>query len=189
MALVTTTIDASSRYIPFERPPDAAVLRTAIPRGLRIFSAVSVALDAKPINDTQLLIVQGELPRNFAYVIADLMLSVTVNVAPNWERECRLNLRNWLPGLPAIDGDWMMNVGDIGGDGRLVLFAESVDLPRFPLRGSQELSPVAFSLISRNVAAPAGTAGTVRFYLSFYEYDLAQIQYFPANFAPSVQLR
>lgn len=189
MALVTTTIDAIGRYTPYQRPPDEAVLRTAIPRGLRYFTVTSVTLDAKPINDTQLLIVTGELPSAYAYVMADLMLSVTVNTASTWERECRLNLTNWLPGAPGIDGDWMFKVQDMGGDGRLVLQPESVELPRFPLRRSQELSPVSFSVITRTVAAPASTAGTVRSYISFYEYDLAQIQYFPANFAPSVQIR
>lgn len=190
MALVTTTITAVERYNPYERPPDELTLRTAIPRGLRYFTSTSQTLDAKPVNDQQLLIVTGELPSNYAYVMADVMLGISQDVADDWSRNVRLNLRNFLPGLPGIDGDWMLSWEDVsGGDGRAALQPASVVLPRFPLRRSQELGTVGFSLIARNSAAAVGAAGVVRAYISFYEYDLAQIQYFPANFAPNVQIR
>lgn len=62
-------------------------------------------------------------------------------------------------------------------------------LPRTPIQTPDQNSTMNFHCSLQNVAAAAGAAGEINFYASFFEYDLDQIQFFPANWSQSVTTR
>lgn len=180
MAQVTTAISFVGSFQPFERPPQAVALWTAIPRGLQSFTATGV-LDAKPINDTQLLTITATLPPNFGYVFADVALEVTQDVAAAWDQAFILNLQSFYRGgVPGLSITAPL-ASQVGGFDTVRAFADKTGAFSFPIVGNKGSSGVLINLQATNQAAPAGAAGGINAYISFWQFDLEQLFKYPIN--------
>jgi len=184
VAQVTTAISLVGSFQPFERPPQAMALWTAIPRGLQSLTATAATLDAKPINDIQLLTLTAILPPNFGYVFADVALSIAQDVADAWDPAFILNLQNFYRAPQAVSLGLSISAmlpSLAGGFGTVRSTAEKTGALSFPIVGTKETTGIQINLQATNQAAPAGAAGTVNCYISFWQFDLEQIFKFPIN--------
>lgn len=178
----------AARYLPFERMPDPDALWTAVPRGLRGFVVDGGVLDAKPVNDQQLLTLSATLPANFAYVLAEIHLTIFQNRAGDWKDLYVFNLQNWYQGLLSLSSSWTMPMAD-GLSGTLGQPAveknttpHSMDsLPGAPMWAPRGTTGILISIQAENQNATVTTAGTVGAFISFWEFDLEQIRKFPVN--------
>ncbi len=175
-------------YLPYERPPDNFALWTAIPRGLRGFKVETGVLDAKPVNDQQLLTLSATLPSNFAYVFAEVHLQIAQNRAGDWSDLYHLNLQNFYQASIALSATWIMpwNDGLVSTLGQpattKATSAHSMDsLPKQPMWTPRGASGVLISIQAQNQNATVTTAGTVNAYIAFWEFDLEQTRKFPIN--------
>ncbi len=146
---------------------------------------------AKPVNDTILLSISFTLPGGFAFVIADLEFNIVVDTASDWNANAQ-----WLVAAPTpqtllvdfrtpIAMDLTANSGTANGV-RAARVSAGV-LNRAPILPGQ--SGTFTSLRYTNLAAAAGAAGTVDAAVSFWEYDLEQISYYPVHSAASMYAR
>jgi len=184
MAQVTTAIAYIGSYQPFERPPQNLALWTAIPRGLQTFSANTVALDAKPINDIQLLSLTAILPPNFGYVFANVALSISQDVADAWDAPFLLNLQNfyWATQQQSLGLSISAMLGSLsGGFGTVRSYADKSSAFNYPIIGTKDTTGIQINLQATNQAAPAGAAGTVDSFISFWQFDLEQIRKYAIN--------
>ncbi len=183
MANVAVTIAMDATYQPFERPPDAAALWTAIPRGLRGFVVSTGTLAAKPVNDTETLSLTGTLPNGFAYVFAEISLSISQDQAGDWDDRYVLNLQNWYQGMIAVSSFFGFDFSPVGlgaterGNG----VGSRDAFPKAPMVASPGSSGILINIITFNDVATVAAAGTVNAYINFWEFDLEQIRKFPIN--------
>ncbi len=184
MALVTTTIVMKSVWTPYERPPDQVALWSAIPRGLQSFVVDTGALDAKPINDDQLLNCTATLPANFGYVMADGGLNVAQDRAVDWQSNSALNLQNFFQAPTdlsvGLNFTWQQGFKAVL-DNTLIVSDVRASWPAFPMvapRGTSGIL-VVFSAFNGNDTAAA--AGTVNAFVSFWQFDLEQLRKYPIN--------
>lgn len=193
MAVVATTIAMTSTYRPFERPPEALTLWTAIPRGLQSFVVDGTALDAKPAADQQTLTLTATLPPNFGYVLMDYSVSIAQDAAENWADEMNLNLQNfyiapetlslgisqtWTDTFPT-QGPALgaLSIANVRNTRHLAGFP----LPSFPMYAPVGASGILVRLSGHNDNADVATAGVVNAYIAFWQFDLEQIRKFPIN--------
>jgi len=184
MAQVTTAITFAQSYRPFERPPQNLTLWSTIPRGLQSLTIDGQTLDAKPVNDIQLLTLTATLPPNFGYVFADMMLSISQDVADDWDPAFAFNMQNFYIGpVPLVIGlSATYNAASTSGGFGTVRSAAKIDGDfSFPFYGIPTTSGAQINLQATNQAAAVGAAGTVNAYLSFWQFDLEQIRKFPIN--------
>lgn len=183
MAIVTTTIEMTPTYRPFERPPDAAALWTAIPRGLRGFVVENAVLDAKPLNDDQQLILTGVLPSNFAYIFAEISLRLLVDVAAAWDTEYTLILQDFYQGRPDLIGQWNFDFASSNlqstarGQGHTAV----QQVPKQPMWNPRDTPGIDINISTFNGTDPVGAAGNVWAFINFWEFDLEQAQKYPIN--------
>ncbi len=146
-------------------------------------------LEAKPINDTILLSMSFTLPGNFAYLLNEVHVNILGDTADDWEPKGILLLGSPSPqlkgfiyrmSLPFLE---INNSGTTAGLGRATQIGSGF-LSRVPILPGREgaFSSLRFS----NLAAAAGAAGLVNMLVSFWEYDLEQMQYFAAHSAANV---
>lgn len=193
MALVTDTIVFTTQWQPFERPPDAMTVRTAIPRGIRSFT-LRKATAVKPLNDTYLGNFTAQLPPNFAYLMSDFGFTFQVNTASDLASVCTIRLADFLPIAEPAAASFFpvtMKLLSIDGvtNGASSALVEGASLPRMVLFGAEQLIGVQASVRIANLAAAAMAAGTITSFMSFYEYDLEQARNFPVNSPVIVSLR
>lgn len=184
MAQVTTAISFTGSYQPFERPPQAISLWSAIPRGLQSFSVDTQLLDAKPINDIQLLTITATIPPNFGYVFADVALTISQDVADAWDPAFILNLQNFYRAPQTVSLGLSISAmlpSIAGGFGTVRATAEKTGAFSFPIVGVKDTTGIQINLQATNQAAPAGAIGTVNAYISFWQFDLEQIFKYPIN--------
>lgn len=193
-------IDLVSDYVPYERPPQNVTLWSAIPRGLQSFIAANVQLDLKPINDDFILELKATLPPGFGYVFSACQFHISQNLASAWDNSCNLNLQNFYRASQnlsgALNGNYlsgfqtadltdttktMTRSGGSNTDGK------SSDWPTFPLVSQGNGVLINFSAQNGDNAAAA--AGTVNFYISFWQFDLEQIRKYPINSPFPVHMR
>ncbi len=186
MATVATVLAMDPGYRPFERPPDPAVLWSAVPRGLRGFTVNSGTLDAKPVDDTQTLELTATLPANFAYVFAELSIQINQNQAANWIRQYSLNLQNWYQGFVGLSQTWVFGLtthplGGVLSPGGPDQGIPSVGIPKAPMWAPAGTSGILISIQARNTNATVAAAGTINSYINFWEFDLEQVRKYPIN--------
>lgn len=189
MAIVTDTIVPPHSYTPFEGIPDLVRINTAVPRGLvRFFFQDDLSI--KPVNDSQLLVVQCNLPENFAYVFASLSMALSLTLASDWEDVIKLRTLNTIPNQP-------------NGNAQVCIFSNTVESPvssqvpertlnyRFgdprayfphPMWSSVPGTGPQFSFLWSNTIATVTGAPFLTFHLAFFQFDLSQAQRFPLNF-------
>lgn len=185
-AVTTTNITMTPTYRPFERPPDPGALWTAIPRGLRGFVVIQGVLDAKPSPNQQLLTLSAALPNNFAYVFAEIHLTISQNRAGDWNDGYTLNLQGWYQGNPDSFATWNMPWTDglvtpASGPPAVEKSspAHSMDsLPKAPMFADTSL---LISIQAQNQVATAALEGQVHAYINFWEFDLEQVRKYPVN--------
>lgn len=189
MALDVQTIPMVSAYIPYERPPQALTLWSAIPRGLQSFFVATATLDAKALNDEMLLSLTALLPPNFGYVMADCNLSIAQDEASDWINAVNLNLQNFYRGAVGLNGNWFQEfpLNDVVSTGRAISVVNP--WPAFPIIGTIGTTGIQINLSTGNAGAAATTAGTVNGFISFWQFDLEQIRKFPINSPIPVQAR
>ncbi len=190
-ALVSDTHTAEVAYTPYARPSDAASLRTAIPRGLSSFVVRNAVLALKPVNDTELLSVSVTLPQGFGWVLNEVHLQIIQDQAGAFEDELALVIAN--SSRANVDFSYhipipFVNYSNNGTN--LQARASRVPagiLPRTPIVPAGIATLV--QLRASNLSATVASAGTVDALLSFWMFDLQQLQYFPAHVAEAVVTR
>lgn len=186
MALVTTAINLTGDYVPYERPPQPMTLWTPIPRGLQSGISNGGILDAKPVNDDQALTCTMVLPPNFGYVMADAQLTIKQNRASDWEPECNVEFTNFYRAAVPISNGFEANYRQelhpkpLLGDVEKVMSVVQ-PWPTFPFVGTPGSGGAIVVLSAINGSDTVATAGTVMAFLSFWQFDLEQIRKFPIN--------
>ncbi len=142
------------------------------------------------MNDTELLIIQFSLPAGFGYVFNELNVNIVVDTATDWE-----NRGVWrLDQTSSANADFnyripldFLTVIANGVDAQVRTTKINNTLTRTPIvpRASGATQQIIFS----NVAAAVQAAGVVNALCSFWEFDLQQMQYFPAHTALSTTTR
>jgi len=181
MAVVATQFTPAPTRVPFLKPPDMQRMQTSMPRAILSFTLVGGTLDAKPINDDQTLSVATNLPREFAYRMIDMELTVVQDVAFAWQFGGEMQITNAWRGEPlGLTTRHSMTATESNSFG----FVQQTHwvVQRQPTSILQSISPgVAAGITFRvtNATDPAGAAGTVLFFCRFFEYDIEQVQMFP----------
>lgn len=189
MALVIQTINATASYVPYERPPDPVALWTAIPRGLLSFIVAAEVLDLKPINDTFQLNVAATLPPQYAYVMTDCSFTLAGAIdLSKFDNSVNLNLQNFFrsnsPNLSgALSCNWRQDFFNTNLSNQLRVMQKTQDWPREVIIAPSGTSGVLTNFTATNQDAGATVAGTVDYYISFWQFDLEQIRKFPINSA------
>lgn len=145
------------------------------------------------MDDTILLRVNFTLLAGFAYVWNELAATIEVDTASDWDSPSQLfmgnfsrvlkNFRQRIPVSLALMGFNGVDRQTRGAAMPLGL------LPRTPIQTPDGLATMNFHWAAQNTAAAVGAAGEVSFAASFFEFDLDQIQFFPANWSQSVTPR
>lgn len=188
MAIVNTTFNMGGTYAPFERPPDNVALWSTIPRGLRGFATLNGSLDAKPVNDSQVLTFLATLPARFGYVFSEIQLRISQNRADDWIKSYQLNLQNYYQGN-SISMSWMQALETTPLGSELGSQNQALDaLPR-GVMWAPSGAGIEIQIIARNITATVAAAGTVACYINFWEFDLEQIRKFPINTPMPVSAR
>jgi len=202
MALDIQTVTPVVIYTPYERPPQAQTLWTAIPRGMHSVVA-SVELDAKAINDDALLTIQHTLPGSYAYVMESLYFGIVQNRALDWGDRVNLNIQNFFRGTTGLmvaltanyvtgfvrtNQDDTTRVTSSAGGGAATDPQGHTGFPTFPLIDTN-FTGVQINFSAWNNNNTASTAGILDFYINFWQFDLEQVRKFPINSPLPVQLR
>lgn len=189
-ALVSDVHEAEVAYTPYQRPPDWQALRTAIPRGLRSFVVRGATLAAKPVNDTMLLSIALTLPGGFGYVLNELSCNIVVDTADDWDGVGHWRVSQASRALDGFDYRYPITFTNFSQNGvaKGVRGTRYDNLPiRTPILPGSTGSTQSLSFV--NLAAAVGAAGTVDAMLSFWEYDLEQLQYYFVHMASGVYSR
>ncbi len=176
MADIVITVTAEGVPFPFQGRLVGAE-GTDLPRGKVVFEG-SAVITAKIATNTTTLIINCELPQNFAYSLNSGALSLLFPTATADAAHWTDALVTFFPdgsGLPRIST--AMGVSDQAASGNLGSAAVY-----FPLSNYRDLffnsnanTPLVAINISDNDAVNATVAGTVFFCFSFLQYDIAQV--------------
>ncbi len=170
--------------IPFLKPPDMQRMIGPMPRSIVTFGIDEAVLELKPINDQQTVQVAVDLPVSFAYRMVSTELSIVQQGGAGTYVDGELHISGGLRSRPvsftskhvmpkfstltfapiAGGASWRMDVVPS-------FIIQSVVGPGF--------APIVDYRIVNN-GAPAASAGTLSFLAMFYEYDVEQVQMFPA---------
>ncbi len=145
-------------------------------------------VDAKPVNDQIDLFLTATLPENFAYITSRFNLTLTSDVASDWDASVVLRLQNHIPGQPiGVTENVLLRANlftPAGLTQRRIVTAESAmqGLPAFTAPfWSAEGGTIDFRVEMTNVAAAVGAAGFIISHVEFLAYDLTQAQRFWIN--------
>ncbi len=192
MAVVTTALTAAPTRTVFSKPPDAVREWTPIPRALVNFSLQEGVIDAKPVNDSQELIVTMTLDPQFAFRLVELHISLIQDVANDWLNRCYLEVENAIRGMP--DGQTQRHVLSLDDTIRNVSAVEMwlarLSKPGFPhyvMQSTPSGAAIGCTFNATNQTAAAGLAGTIDFLATFLEYDIEQAERFYLH-SPSLVL-
>lgn len=150
------------------------------------------ALAAKPINDTELLTINWSLPEGFGYVLNEINVNIDQDRANDWSlsgtyRQSHSSIvQEGFDYLTTFDFIASSNTG-VSTRKRSTRITAGI-LPRTPIVPSSHNTPT-FAISFTNFTATAALAGTVDALVSYFEYDLEQISFYPAHFAQAVITR
>ena len=190
-ALVSDIHTAEVAYTPYQRPPDAAAIRTPIPRGLKSFVVRGAVLAAKPVDDTELLTIALTLPAGFGYVVNEIHCNIIVDTADDWNGFGIWRLSQSSPANNGFDYRFLLPFSNTSQNGSTLgvrgTRQAGQHITRTPIVPPREGSTQSLSFTNLNAAVQA--AGTVDALLSFWEYDLEQLAWYPAHVAASTYVR
>ncbi len=148
-------------------------------------------LAAKPINDDERVRIDFSLPLGFAYVLAEVYANIVQDVAAAWDPFGFLELHNTSKATEGLDiripvpFESMSNTG-AGGFNQRASNVPAGTLLRSPICA---VPSSTFKLQFTNQSDPAGAAGTIDALISFWEYDLEQVTWYPIHSAANVVVR
>jgi len=183
MAVVVTAVGTTFTRIPFIKPPDMVRMYSAMPRAVVACVANAAVVDAKPLNDQQTLQVAVDLPFQFAYRMISSEIRFVNQGANNWEDNAELHITNGLRGQPlgVLTIHKMVKAATLTFSP--IAAALMYTFPVIPSMIIQSVSRGAAPVVDYrmvNNAAAASVAGVLHFLATFYEYDIEQVQMFPA---------
>lgn len=185
MALVIQNQAMTNVYVPYERPPQAYTLWSAIPRGLQSFVVDGQVLDAIVVGDDALLNLTATLPPNFGYVMSELNFGLAQTGGASWSNRMQLNLQNFYRAPEdislALAGNWPQNMEAVAQNNTTRTSNISQPLPAFPMIGTPGSTGIQVVISTFNNAQNAVAAGTINAFISFWQFDLEQIRKFPIN--------
>ena len=190
-ALVSDAHAAEEAYTPYQRPPDFVALRTAIPRGLLSFVVRGAELAAKPVNDTLLVSITWTLPSNFGYVFNELNCNYQADVAGNFDAFGMLRLHQTSAATKNFDWRYGIDMNLVSENGtsrrRRQTQMHAGQVTRTPIAPPAGGANGGFSFVNLNTAVQA--AGVLDFVISFFQFDLEQITWYPAHASTAVATR
>ncbi len=168
-------------------------LGTAIPRGLKSFVVRRADLAAKPLNDTILLQVLMTLPAGFGYILNELHLNIEVARQQDWNPFVSWRVSRSSRATENMDYFYAIPWESSGRNGVSTFVRSTVitagNLLRTPIIPGQNPNGVTMTLAAQNLNTTDAAAGTVNAVVSFWEFDLEQIQYYPPHSATNVVTR
>ncbi len=192
MAVVLDSLTATFRRTAFIKPPDMVRQVTAIPRAIVTFEVNAGVISAKPLDDTAELIIGMSVDFSFAYRWIDLMWSLDVDAAFDWNNRAYLEITNAIRNLGNFTLRHVVVCDDVTvvpGPSERIIARTGVD----PVPGMRYIMQVIpgsaagagpiITFKASNETAAASLAGTTNFYASMYEYDIEQVETFPIHYA------
>lgn len=187
MATVTTTITPSSSLFPFTGYEDAKAVGTPLARANLFFSARDSSVAATGVGDNQRLIIQMDLPRNFAYVLVDYNLAIKAAAGNTYNMPLRAELVAFdavTAGNRSFDAGIGLNspgVGNVGSNQEMATYGQTVpwsgvlfqNIPTETVRVQADMF---------NTTANDG-AYTVDVVARFLQFDIEQINNLVVNSA------
>ena len=199
MALVTTEIQLTESFQPYEKPPAALLWNTAVPRGLRMFNAFEAVVAAKPLNDDQSLLITTDLiSRSFAYILAHFYASLEQDTAFDWNNRGQLRVRNAMPTATGSTlQQYAMALEDVvvPGDHTESWIARPLSIlppsspSGFPMWNSVLSGEMHVSMQFTNGNDAASAVGSLSAGIWLWEFELIQAQRYGLNYAIPVQGR
>lgn len=193
MAVVSVNLTANFRRTTFTKPPDYMRFGTAIPRSIVNFFLNQTAVAAKPVNDQEELLVRCPLDPTFAYRLVDFSVSLIQDVAHDWETRGWIEVSGAIRGVPdSTVARHSVVLDDIfdNSSSEMWIAAADKESQRLPSYIIQDVGGVLlFDFKASNQTAAAGAAGTIDAYMTFFEYEIEQAQYFALHMAPLVYSR
>lgn len=183
MAVVSVNLTASSRRTVFTKLPDPIRQFTAFPRAIVNHFLNATAVAAKPINDQEELLVRCTLDPKFAYRLVDMSVSLIQDVAHAWETRGWLEVIAAIKNLPGTQTNRSSIVlDDVFDNSSSPMWIASADkearrLPSYIMQNTGA-TPLLFDFKASNQAAPAGAAGTIDAFFTFFEYEIEQAEFF-----------
>lgn len=145
-------------------------------------------LAVQPVGDTILVSVGFTLPQGFGYLLNELHMNIEVDVADDYDSEAVWRLSRSSPQLGLYDYLEVMPF-NLGGRNGLTRLVRSTN----PQVGNLSRTPIipgttgaTQTLSCQNLQTNVGAAGVINAVISFWEYDLEQIAYFPVHTATNV---
>ncbi len=183
MAVVSDQFGSTFARTSFIKRPDPTRMFTAEPRAIITFNIFNGTISAKPVNDTQNLVIALDLPVAFAYRMIELNCVLTQDVANDWERGVFLEATNAIRTLEA--GSVQRHPGNSISTVRRNLtgmWLIDLDVPRYIMQAVRPGIAVTMTFEASNNNATVGAAGVVNFYASFFEYEIEQAIMYPIHY-------
>jgi len=186
MAVLVQTIATVHQFVPYERPPDALTLWSAIPRGMLTLLVPFTEVIDKVSPDQLIIQMTGTLPPNFGYVMNDAnwTLSDATARAFDYDPLVTLNLQNFYRGsdvADAVSANYVQTSEVHTLDSFTRSMSQNRPWPTFPMIGIPGTSGVLINFSVYNDVSTTTTSGFVSGWLSFWQFDLEQIRKFPIN--------
>ncbi len=148
-------------------------------------------LALKPINDTLLLTVSWTLPPNFGYILNEMYLNIIVDKAFEWRDTGQYRLSQASSATAGasyrVPIEFALASNAAAGTTLRMTRIRAGELPRTPIVTQQVGTTAVMAFTNENANAEA--AGTVDAIISYWEYDLEQLQNYPPHSAANVVTR
>jgi len=198
VAIVADFLLATLSRTVFVKPPDPIRNLTAMPRAIVNYNILNGVVSAKPLNDQAELTISFLLDPTFAYKMVDMSISLSQDRANDWANRAYFEftnaIRNLEQGATERHVVVLEDLNQIPGSTEMWIArtAATHNLPRYviqvPPGAAAGTSPVTtFKANNQNVAA--ALAGTVNFYVTFFEYEIEQAEQFPLHWPTQVYER
>lgn len=175
MAVVTTAFAPEARIFPWatvSKPDD-----TIVPRAEITFSVVGGAVTVSGVGDTQEVEVTCTLPRNYAYVLADLFYSVALSETNLWPASSS-SLYRAQAGPPVLYLE-AMSENLVGGGNWLNMRSYRLDdKPTLLLKTPDSTAVLQSQIHNSNTAQPDAF---LWYFARFYMYDFDQANRWEVN--------
>jgi len=161
-----------------------------MPRALVNFEILNGTISAKPVNDSQELLIAIDLPVQFAYRMISINVALLQDVANNWDAFASVEITNAVRGLQAgntqqwsMASDRLHDRSPGGGADPGEMFISRFAHGGMPTDILQSRDGVASVIVyvATNSNVDVGAAGTVNFLATFLEFDIEQAQRFPLH--------
>jgi hypothetical protein len=188
MAVVQDEFTSTLTRTVFTKPADYVRQYSALPRAMVNYSINDGVISAKPINDQQELEIHCVLDPKFAYRLVDMACDVIQDVAAAWDPRGYIEVSDLVRNLPPGARQRMpMALDDITRTPTAVAgWALVRGSSRYPAMVLQQLPGGivnSFDFHATNQSDPAGAAGVVNSFFSFFEYEIEQAEYVALHYS------